>query len=169
MLEKERIHAPLEKKPSERSQGASSAPFAQQAHEPDWKEQRRILWQSRQDSGYRKPRRRWHPLREPPDSPNLKHNIAEALAGGGSVDPAKQAQIRSLVGTEAWGSLTPYQREILSARYLNDDPPRLGHLAERLGITRQGVKMVEDRAYRALAGRQPETVGFTLREKDHDR
>lgn len=164
MVENKVMKPPQEKVP-ETPSGVSSLPTIPRVQEPNWEEQRRLLWESRQSLDYCELRRRWHPLRQPADFLRRKYVLGEKLPGGGKVDPKKQEQVRSIVGTEVWASLTPYQREILSARYLSDDPPSLGALAKSLGITRQGVSQVESNAFQAIAKRIQKTSHSPYKEQ----
>jgi RNA polymerase sigma-32 factor len=54
---------------------------------------------------------------------------------------------------DALDALTPREREIIEARHLAEDPPTLAELGEKLGVSRERVRQLEERAFARLRQR----------------
>jgi RNA polymerase sigma-32 factor len=74
------------------------------------------------------------------DAPTAEEHLAQAEHEG-----HRRQALRA-----ALDSLSPRERQIIQARHLDDDPPTLAELGAGLGISRERVRQLEERALEAL-------------------
>jgi RNA polymerase sigma-32 factor len=111
---------------------------------------------------------------------NLQHNdagdVGDALER--LVDPSPTHEVtlaedqelaqRRQALTTAIEKLSPRERHIFTARYLNEDPPKLEALALEYGISRERVRQIEKRSFEkvqsAILGSLPKKLDHPKRE-----
>ena len=70
----------------------------------------------------------------------------------------ERAQIRAQV-EQLLEELGERDREVMTARWMNDDPPTLSDLGRRFGVSRERVRQIEERLLERLGGRLRRALG----------